>query len=205
MTIGLEVYNDNQHIQITSEYRNLQIVNKKLIKDGEARDSSILRAYQPVGDKFFLIDKPMGSAIAHEIGSASASSSQNIGLQVFDDSGKVVYDSSLKNLRVLDRVKMTGQFNQSGPSVAPKKWSKNYAGKDVAVLVMQHMITGRVYDSQGVLVFDGFSYAFKVSADGTLFCEVRPNGDRFPFPQYTEGWVYFSKHIEFLVIDVTGH
>lgn len=203
MPNGLLIKNDNNNVQITSDYLNLQIISKTSVENGQTRGGSNLQAIRPIkGGAPMLIDEPMGAGTIYAIGSDNQSGA-NIGLQVFTASGKVAYDSSLKNLRVLDRVRLNAPAQ--GDTNPANSWSKQYLGKDVAVLFMQTIAAAPVVDQNGVSTGKVHISGVSLSNDNTLTVDLTATSADFNAPTQFRGWYVFGKICEFVVIDVTGY
>ncbi|WP_201555769.1 hypothetical protein [Psychrobacter sp. 72-O-c] len=155
------------------------------------------------GGAFYWLDDPVDNEPYAHVGigqgevirfdyNIPANSTDNYGLEVFGESGSLVYTSNQKALKILDVVK----FSDIRPELTTVNgrntcWSKNYIGKNVAALTIQFPAWNKNSDLMTIaLAKRGDTYALEAAVE----VSNDSNGDIVP------AWGLYV-----LIIDVTGY
>lgn len=128
MPVGFELINSNGQYLIDGTYQNLQLDSKQSVSVGNGISRSFASLSTPVaglyatgyasisrlsGDSQWRWGVSGTSGLSTEVflfGSRSAApSSNNSGLQIFNEQGSLVFDNSLANLRIVDFVTVDAQ------------------------------------------------------------------------------------------------
>lgn len=210
MPAGLTVYNDKNKLQISSDYINVCLKSKKAIpkpphnKTGlfDSWNDTPMFAIRPTPDtgllSFIKSDSNTGVDLStgtiynfHE--EMPVSNTSNLGLELYDANGRIVYASDYRNLSIIDSVTLTR-------SNTVWDWSKNYGSTDIAVIpvITSMQFVGPIgIPSRGFLVM-----CFALSSAGVLSIGQKPVGSA---PSGANQPYINSSMISFLVIDVSGY
>lgn len=208
MANGFEVYDDLGRTQASDKAYDLSIsaeyvitsrtlINKDMLALESAPDERIfLGFYRETGEEGISnIVKGKGKAHVFEYGQVL---SANLGLEVYDEVGKLTFSSNLKSCNVIDFVSIPNIFNSDAGGGLT--FSKYYGGKRVAVIPIKlpyfavrnpqnsviNMLATMGFDTTGGYVRVGRS----VDEENFL-----PSSMQFQYP--TE--------LVFMVIDVTNY
>lgn len=226
MSNGIEIINQNNRIQISSNYQNfaLKEVKRKLNRT-DFTHSGAFFAIKP--DKATSTNSNMCSAYSnkdHNFGNATAyvfdeankvTSTSNVGLQIFKDNGEVAFDSNLRYMRVID-----SSFKQKSLNTGVRIWwdnplygyyegfryTLNYGHPNVAVVFLNS------YKEEEDDFWDNKFWVYSLLSA----VELKSNNDLVinDFYTFTQPDTYkkpsikhngYSSSCEWLVLDVTGY
>ena len=226
MANGIEIINQNNHIQISSNYQNfaLKEVKRKLNKT-DFLHSGTFFAIKPdisatgstnICSAYSNKDHNFGNATAYVFDQANnVTSTRNVGLQIFKDNGEVAFDSNLRYMRVID-----SSFKQKSLNTGVRIWwdnplygyyegfryTLNYGHPNVAVVFLNS------YKEEEDDFWDNKFWVYSLLSA----VELKSNNDLLisDFWTFTQPSNYakpsikhngYSSSCEWLVLDVTGY
>lgn len=211
MPVGFELRNNNGQYLIDGTYKNLQMYAKQTVAVGGSVTRTFASISTPVAGLFATnyasISRLSGnsewrwgvsgtSGLSTEVflfGSrATPPSSNNAGLQIFDDQGQLVFDNALANFRIVDFVTIDAQA--TGETVRTYASGRKYA------VVPCTTALGQIWN-QGAGLFMIYRVHFKTVGASVYFSTVQ-TGVSSPEQGGFEGWPV--RYPTFIVIDVTS-
>lgn len=226
MANGIEIINQNNHIQISSNYQNFALKEvKRKLKGTDFLHSGAFFAIKPdinttgvsnICSAYSNKDHNFGNATAYVFDQANnVSSNTNVGLQIFKDNGDVAFDSNLRYMRVID-----SSFKQKSLNSGVRVWwnnplygnhegfryTLNYGHPNIAVVFMNS------YKEEEDDFWDGNYWRYSLMSA----VEMKSNNDLAisDFYGFSQPDSYkppsirdygYSSSCEWLVLDVTGY
>lgn len=226
MANGIEIINQNNHIQISSNYQNfaLKEVKRKLNRT-DFLHSGAFFAIKPdistaenynICSAYSNKDHNFGNATAYVFDQANnVTSNSNVGLQIFKDNGEIAFDSNLRYMKVIDSSFKQKSLN-SGETIwwdnvlygyyEGTRYTLNYGHPNVAVVFMNS------YKEEEDDFWNNRFWIYSLMSA----VEMKPNNDLLisDFHAFTQPDTYempsrleygYSSSCEWLVLDVTGY
>lgn len=199
---GLEIYNDSNTLQISSDFIDMALLDVKIVADQTARSTSEFYAVMGRGSDYISPNEPMGSwsngagyVYNFTFDYLDVATKDNLGLELYGSDGKVYYNSNYKSISVLERVAMT--VTTADMNTTKIGFSKSYGSKKVAVLLIRDVAHFKYVSQQNITVIE--TAVFNQDSSGLLTVKTRATAARGGYPPES------ANYLEFLVIDVTNY
>lgn len=206
---GLEVYNDSNTLQISSEFIDMALMGTRTVAAKTARSSAMFYAVMGYGSDYISPNEPntahsnitngAGTVYDFTLDYLDVASKEKLGLELYGSDGKVYYNSNYKSVSVIDRFSLNITRSTTGVA-STGVVIKNYGAKKVAVFMIRdfsHFVYQQ-YDYFTVVYTASFnqdsSGTLRVKALGTA--DIGADATSAPADETT---------LEFLVIDVTNY